>query len=302
MIYVLGSVNMDLVFNLPYMPVGGETLRSDAFNTFCGGKGANQAVAGAKLGAKIEMIGKVGSDSYGEAMKKNLEAFGVGTQFVKVSEGSSGLALILVENGQNRIILDGGANYRMTCADIDEGLKGAKAGDILIAQLEMPLSVVAYALKKAKEKGMTTFLNPAPACELTDDIYSNIDIIAPNETETKILTGVDPVDIVHIALAVKKFYSKGVKNVIITLGARGAAVSHEMNITEIDALKVKVVDTTAAGDTFVGAVCNRLEKGWDIVEACRFANCASSITVQRAGAAISIPTIEEVEKVYSAKK
>lgn len=298
MIYVLGSINMDLVFDMPYIPKNGETLRSKSFSTFCGGKGANQAAAIAKLNSRVEMIGKIGSDTYGSILKKNLEDTGVGVKNVKVSEGSSGLAVILVKNGQNRILLDGGANDRIQICDVDEGLKDAGKGDILVAQLELPVSVVSYALSVAKAKGMITFLNPAPAVALSDEIYKNTDIIAPNETETQILTGVNPVDIVHVALAVKKFYKKGVKNVIITLGARGAAVSHDMNITEIDAIKVKVVDTTAAGDTFVGAVCNRLESGWDIVSACRFANCAASITVQRKGAAVSIPTIDEVEKQY----
>ncbi len=298
MIYVLGSVNMDLVFDVPYMPVGGETLSANTFNTFCGGKGANQAVALAKLSSKVRMIAGIGSDGYGKRLKDNLIACGVDAEHVRENGGDSGLAAILVENGENRIILHGGANMRVSASDVDAGLKDAKAGDILLTQLEIPLETVEYAFKVAKEKGMTTVLNPAPAVPLKNSLFELTDIITPNETETEILVGVCPKDIVHVALAIKEFYKRGVKNVIITLGDRGAAVSHGQNITEIEPRKVKVVDTTAAGDTFVGAVCNRLENGWEIVEACRFANCASSLTIQRHGASDSIPTISEVEKVY----
>ena len=300
MIYVLGSLNMDLTFSVPRIPKGGETISSSSFETFCGGKGANQAIALAKLSSKVKMIGGVGSDDYGKRLRSNLIANGVDVEFVRENGPASGLAAILVDKkGQNRIILHGGANMRVEKRDVDEGLKNAKAGDVLLAQLEIPLGVVEYAFSLAKEKGMTTVLNPAPAVPLSSALFASTDIITPNETETEILTGVNPKDIVQVALAVKSFYEKGVKNVIITLGSRGAVVSHGQNITEIAPKKVKVVDTTAAGDTFVGAVCNRLENGFDIVEACMFANCASSITIQRKGASDSIPTIEEVEAVYS---
>ena len=295
MIYVLGSLNMDLTFNLSRMPKGGETLAADSFGTFCGGKGANQAVALAKLSSKVKMIGGIGSDGYGKRLKENLIANGVNAEFVRENGPDSGLAAILVDKkGQNRIILHGGANMRVNKSDVDEGLSNAGQGDILLAQLEVPLDVVEYAFEEAKKKGMTTVLNPAPAVPLSRALFASTDIITPNETETEILTGVNPKDVVHVALAVKSFYEKGVKNVIITLGSRGAAVSHGQNITEIEPRKVKVVDTTAAGDTFVGAVCNRLSSGFDIIEACKFANCASSITIQRKGASDSIPTIEEV--------
>ena len=298
MIYVLGSVNMDLVFNVSRMPIGGETLSAETFNTFCGGKGANQAVALAKLSSKVKMIAGIGRDGYGKRLKDNLAACGVDVEHVRENGDDSGLAAIFVENGENRIILHGGANMRVCEKDVDAGLKNAAKGDILLTQLEIPLETVEYALSVAKSKGMTTVLNPAPAVPLKSSLLSLVDIISPNETETEILTGIEPKDIVHIALAVKEFYRYGVKNVIITLGDRGAVVSQGQNITEIEPRKVKAVDTTAAGDTFVGAVCNRLEHGWDIAEACRFANCASSITIGRRGACDSIPTIEEVEEIY----
>ena len=162
MIYVLGSINMDMVAVAPYMPKSGETLTANKYYTNAGGKGANQAVAIAKLGGNVSMIGKVGSDAYGKYMKDNLASFGVDVTHVSVAEGNSGVAIIIVVDGDNRIILDAGANGKVTCKDAFEGLKNAKSGDILVMQLEVPLEVVTYAAKIAKEKGMTVILNPAP--------------------------------------------------------------------------------------------------------------------------------------------
>lgn len=298
MVYILGSINMDIVANVAAMPRAGETLTAQSFFVNPGGKGANQAVAVGKLGGKVRMIGKVGTDAYAQPMLQNLRDAGVDTRFVTQAEGTSGVAMIIVEGGENRIILDTGANHKLTTADVDEGLAEAAAGDVLLMQLEVPLDVVEYALRVGKQKGMITILNPAPAVPLSDELLSNVDVISPNETETEILTGVQPRDVVHVALAVKKLYQKGVKHVIITMGGRGSAVSHGQNITEIPSRKVQVVDTTAAGDTFVGTVALKLADGVDIVEACRFATAASAITIQRKGAAVSIPTLAEVEASY----
>lgn len=298
MIYVLGSINADFVANVKRMPKAGETMASESFFINQGGKGANQAVAIAKLGENVKFIGKVGSDANGEMLKNSIRSFGVDVSNLSVADCASGIALIIVENGENRIILDRGANFKITDADVDAALKNAKSGDIFVTQLEIPLKTVEYALCKAKEKGMITILNPAPAVKLSSEILSYVDVITPNETETEILTGINPVDEVHITLAVKHFYGRGIKNVIITLGSRGSAVSFGNEITLVDAKKVKVVDTTGAGDTFIGAVAAQLNRGADIVTACRFATCASAITVSRAGASVSIPTVEEVKTQY----
>ena len=299
MIYVLGSINMDMVAVAPYMPKSGETLTANKYYTNAGGKGANQAVAIAKLGGNVSMIGKVGSDAYGKYMKDNLASFGVDVTHVSVAEGNSGVAMIIVVDGDNRIILDAGANGKVTCKDAYEGLKNAKSGDILVMQLEVPLEVVTYAAKIAKEKGMIVILNPAPAVELPVELLQNVDIITPNESETQILTGISVDSEVELALAVKHFYQRGIKNVIITLGSRGSMVSYGNNIDLIESRKVKAVDTTSAGDTYVGAVTVKLDNGADIVSACRFASVASSITVTREGAAQSIPTVSEVEEVMT---
>lgn len=302
MIYVLGSINMDMVARVPHMPVGGETLTADKYYVNPGGKGANQAVAIAKLGGKVAMIGKVGSDETGDALKNNLKAMGVDESMVTRAEVPSGIAMIIVEGGENRIILYKGANHSVTKADVDEGLKNAKPGDALVMQLEIPLETVTYAAAVAKQKGMLVLLNPAPAVPLGEELLKNVDIIAPNETETEILTGVGLDSDVHIALAVKKLYQLGVKRVIITMGSRGSIVAEGQTITPVEPRKVKAVDTTSAGDTFVGATVLRYLDGDTLEDAARFASVASSITVTREGAAQSIPTLEEVKKVIESEK
>ncbi len=302
MIYVLGSINMDMVARVPRMPVGGETLTADKYYVNPGGKGANQAVAIAKLGGKVAMIGKVGSDETGDALKNNLKEMGVDESMVTRADVPSGIAMIIVEGGENRIILYKGANHSVTKADVDEGLKNAKPGDALVMQLEIPLETVTYAAAVAKQKGMLVLLNPAPAVPLGEELLKNVDIIAPNETETEILTGVGLDSDVHIALAVKKLYQLGVKRVIITMGSRGSIVAEGQTITPVEPRKVKAVDTTSAGDTFVGATVLRYLDGDTLEDAARFASVASSITVTREGAAQSIPTLEEVKKVIESEK
>lgn len=299
MIYVLGSINMDMVAVTPYMPKNGETLKALKYYTNPGGKGANQACAIAKLGGKVKMIGKVGTDAYGPYMKQNLASFGVDVEHVTSVDTTSGIAIIVVVDGDNRIILDAGANDCVTKEDVDCGLKDAKSGDILIMQLEIPMDIVTYAADIAKQKGMIVILNPAPAAELGQDLLCNVDIITPNETETEIITGVSPDSEVELALAVKNFYKFGIKNVVITMGSRGAIVTYGNNIVPIESRKVKAVDTTSAGDTYVGAIAVKLDEGVDIVTACKFASVASSITVTREGAAKSIPTLKEVEEVMA---
>ena len=299
MIYVLGSLNLDYVAHLNHIPKKGETVLSDSFETFCGGKGANQAVAAAKLGGRVAMLGSVGADAAGERLKANLLAAGADVTHVAISGADSGLAMIWVEKGDNRIVVAPNANFRIHTAQIDRALERAAAGDILMTQLEIPVEIVLYALKAAKARGMTTMLNPAPAIkDLPLEIFGYTDLITPNETETEILTGIAPSDLVHIALAVKKLYSFGVKRVVLTLGKRGAVCAEGQIITEIESRDVKVVDTTAAGDTFTGALAVRLSAGFDFVSACRFAASAAELTVQKKGAADSIPTLAEAERAF----
>ena len=302
MIYVVGSLNTDMSASLERFPEAGETVAAKSVLISPGGKGANQATAVAKLGGECVMIGKTGNDAFGAAMKNNLISAGVNAEHVTKADCSSGLAMILVHEGNNRIVLDGGANLRLSEQDVDRGLSAAKAGDVLMLQLEVPLNIVAHALETGKRKGMITMLNPAPAVELTNGIYENAEIITPNETETEILTGIKPDCEVNIALAVKKFRSFGARNIIITLGEAGSAVAVGNEITLLPAIKVKAVDTTAAGDTFVGATALKMHGGEDIVSAARFATAASALKVTRRGAAAAIPALSEVEEFIKAKK
>ena len=301
MIYVLGSINMDMVAKVPYIPVSGETMTAEKFFLSPGGKGANQAVAVAKLGGKVRFIGKVGCDANGQALLDNLAAANVDADSVGRSAFPTGIAMILVEKGDNRIILSPGANYDFDECDVEEALAEATPGDYLIMQLEIPMETVVFAAELAKKKKMTVVLNPAPAAALPERLTCNVDIICPNESETEILTGIKIKDDVSLAAAVSAFYRMGAKSVVITMGGKGAWVADGSTITHIPPRKVKVVDTTGAGDTFIGAMTLRLEKGEDMVTAGRFAAAASSVTITREGAAASIPSLEEVEKILSQK-
>ena len=292
-IYVVGSINMDLVICADVVPEKGQTLSGYGFMTNPGGKGANQAVAAARSGANALMVGKVGKE-FGAELIDTLKGYGVDTRHVgRVEDISSGIAVIVVSHGDNRILLDSGANGLVDEKAVDAALEDAQAGDILIAQLEIPVKTVEYSLKLAKSKGMTTILNPAPACEIAKDVFGYVDYFTPNQTETLFYTGVNPSDFYQASIAVKKLKDTGVKNVIVTMGSEGAAVFTDESFL-VPALKVKAVDSTAAGDTFVGAFAACLAQGMGVKEAVGYANKAAAISVTRKGAQQSVPTKEEV--------
>ena len=293
-IFVVGSLNMDLVIKAPYMPINGETLTGEGFMTNPGGKGANQATAAGKLGGNVYMVGCVG-DAFGEELKQTLNGYNVKTDYVKhVSGVSSGIAVIVVVDGDNRIILDAGSNAMVNAEIIDDALACAEEGDYLICQLEIPLKSVEYALKQGKSKGMVTVLNPAPAAELSAEILNYCDYFIGNQSEAQIYTGVYPKDEVSAEACANKLKELGVKNVIITMGTDGSMYFGEKEHLKVDSFKVDAIDTTAAGDTFVGALITRLSEGADIKTAMTFASKASSITVTRRGAQQSIPFRKEV--------
>lgn len=294
-IYVAGSLNMDLVIKAPFMPENGMTISGEGFMTNPGGKGANQAVAIGKLGGEAYMIGCVGN-SFGDELKETLKKYGVHTEYVtKLSDVSSGIAVIVVVDGDNRIILDAGANGRVDEALIDEALNTAEAGDYLVCQLEIPQKIVRYALRKAKRKGMTTMLNPAPAATLEDGILENCDYFIPNQSEAEFYTGIYPKDETSAKQCAEALAAKGVKNVVVTMGAEGSAYVGGGKYVKVACFKADAVDTTAAGDTYAGALATRLSEGADIEEAMTFASKASAITVTRRGAQQSIPLRREVE-------
>ncbi|WP_122838301.1 ribokinase [Pseudomonas viridiflava] len=294
---VIGSLNMDLVTRAPRLPRGGETLIGQSFATVSGGKGANQAVAAARLGAQVSMVGCVGNDAYGTALRDALVAEQIDCQAVSTVEGSSGVALIVVDdNSQNAIVIVAGANGALTPAVIGCFDAVLQAADVIICQLEIPDASVGHALKRARELGKTVILNPAPASRpLPADWYANIDYLIPNESEATALSGV-PVDSLDSAkVAAARLIALGAGKVIITLGAQGSLFASGSRLEHFPAPAVKAIDTTAAGDTFVGGFAAALANGQDEAAAIRFGQVAAALSVTRAGAQPSIPTLSDVQ-------
>ncbi len=294
-VYVLGSINMDLVISVARMPARGETMHGKDFFTNSGGKGANQAVACAKQGVDTYLIGAVGEDVFASDLCNALEAYGVRTPFVRQLPTSTGVAVILIEHGDNRIVLDGGANLRITREQIDTALAHAECGDYFVAQLENNADAVHYALAKAKEKGMVTIFNPAPAVAQPKEIYKNVDILVLNETECEILTGIAPENAETMHSAYRAAAQWGVQCFVLTLGSRGSVCFTAEGTYPVAPHSVSAVDTTAAGDTFVGTLAARLAQGQTLRSALRSASAASALTCCKKGAQCAIPTHDEVE-------
>ena len=298
-VFVLGSVNMDLVMEMERMPLLGESVIGNGFLANQGGKGANQAVACAKLGCNCTFLGAVGRDDYGDKLLESLQSFGVKTDGVQRSETYSGTCIILFDRSQrdNLLVVDPGANMRVNPAEVTTYLKRhASGGDIFITQLETNLDAVEKALAAAKEIGMFTVLNPAPARPIGREILQHVDLIVPNETETMALTGIAPNGEQEVREVYRQFASQGVRQMIITLGKRGCVHVCGDELQWHSARTVCAVDTTSAGDPFIGAVCAQLCQDVPIADAIGYASVCSAITVSRRGAAVSIPTAEEVEQ------
>ncbi len=281
-IFIVGSINTDFVISAPYMPSGGETVAGNGFFTAHGGKGANQTVAAARLGGKVKMCGCVGDDSFG---KESLVAFqkeGIDVSGVRMVAGvPTGTAVIVVTGGENRIIIDAGANGCLTKADIDGFLKNACAGDLYLTQLENPIDVIGYGLQKAKEKGMFVVLNPAPANVGIMPYLEYCDWVIPNETELEILGGAE------------KILAETCAKLIVTLGAKGYKIVTKGDERVYPCMQITAVDTTAAGDTFCGGLVARLADGDTLEDAARFGSKAASIACTKKGAQPSIPTLQE---------
>ena len=301
-ILVVGSLNMDLVTQVMKTPKVGETVLGYGYKEIPGGKGANQSIALAKFGAEVRMCGVVGNDKFGTALINNLKSNQVDIKYIKkTDQEATGLAMIMVnEDGDNSIIVISGANFELKKEDIKEIV--FKEVKYILAQLEISIEVVEKAFSLAKELGVKTVLNPAPAATLSDELLRNTDLIVPNETEFKQLTNYDTKTKESISQGSKILFSKGIKEIIITLGKRGAYYSNKNgNSFYIKGYEVNAVDTTAAGDSFIGGLLSRLMKDEPMEEALIFAMKAGAITVSREGAQSSIPSINEVESFKGIK-
>lgn len=296
-IVVIGSCNTDMVINMERLPMPGETLIGGKFFMNPGGKGANQAVAAARLGGKVSFIAKVGNDPFGIRSIDQYKAEGIGTKHVFVDkEYPSGVALIMVDaHGENSIAVASGANAHLLPKDIDHAQTVVEEGDILLMQLETPLETIEHAAQIAKFAGRKVILNPAPASALPESLLKCLYMLIANETEAEYISGIKITDMDSVARAADIISNKGVENVVITLGSKGAFIKEKGTYHQVPALKVKAVDATAAGDTFCGAVCVALAEGKGITEAVEFANRAAAITVTRMGAQSSLPYRRELE-------
>ena len=301
MIVVIGSINMDLVLRVPRMPLPGETLTGGAFRTIPGGKGANQAVACARLSGnvagaqQVAMVGCVGDDAFGATLRSALVGDGIIDSHITTLPGvASGIASILVDdNGQNSIVIAGGANDLLSPAHIDAAKALIEQADIVVLQLETPMATVVHAIKLARSLGKTVVLNPAPAASLPEGVLELVDYLIPNEIEAAMLAGVNPegADVKALAAALQKL---GSDNVIITLGSKGVHAALYGGDYTFPAEAVKAVDTTAAGDTFIGGFVAGLASGMDEAEAIGQGQRAAAWSVTKPGAQTSIHHLHEL--------
>jgi len=291
-IVVVGSLNMDLVVRTARYPLPGETIIGSDFNTFPGGKGSNQAVAAARLGGRVKMIGRVGADVYGDTLLQTVTRSGVDTSFIRRdAQAATGIALITVDtSGQNTIVVAQGANARLTPEDVSAAEEAFNGASVLLIQLESPLPSVARAIELARKHGAQVVLNPAPAQVVEAAFLSGVDYLIPNQNELASLTGIP-----SVPEAVSVLRSWGVQRAIVTLGGEGVLLVDADQEVHLPAHRVQVVDTTAAGDAFVGAFTVALNEGLPIRPAAAWANAAGALAVTRAGAQPSLPTRAELD-------
>jgi ribokinase len=296
-IVVVGSTNTDMVIKASHLPQPGETILGGTFFMSAGGKGANQAVAAARLGGSVLFIAKTGYDIFGKQSIELLEKEGIDISCIQRDHYQpSGVALITVDDkGENCIVVAPGANAALTVEDIDEVKEKIENASLLLIQLETPIETVEHVATIAASKKIKFILNPAPAAKLNDELLKKISIITPNQKETEMLTGIKVMEELSAKQAVNFLHNKGIETVIITMGAMGAFVFHEKKYSMIPGHKVNVVDTTAAGDVFNGALVVALSEGKTMEDAVTFACKAAAISVTRLGAQASAPARKEVE-------
>ena len=295
-ITVVGSSNTDMIIKVPRLPVPGETILGGDFTIALGGKGANQAVAAARVGGNVTFIGRVGNDVFGEQALKGLKEDGINIDYtVKDPLVSSGIAQIVVdEDGKYIIAVAPGANQNLSDEDIMNARKAILASDILILQLEVPIHTIRFAAKMAYENNIRVILNPAPAHPLDDELLNYISVLTPNKLEAESLTGISITDERSVELAGRILLERGLTRVIITLGAKGAMVIDNGGAEHVPTFRIKSIDTTAASDVFNGALAVALVEGKNFYESVRFANAAAALSATRLGAQPSIPGRKEV--------
>ena len=302
-VLVVGSLNMDLVVRAERMPGPGQTLIGHGFQTVPGGKGANQAVAAARLGAKTFMVGRVGGDSFGSALVEALEASKVRTDYLEIDEmEANGVALIVVDDrGENSIVVAPGANANVTPDDVRTADAAWDAASHVVLQLEIPLDAVECTLDTAREKGVTSVLDAGPAMKVPMELLRKADILSPNESETEALIDRKVTDLDSARDAAKCFLDNGIGTVVLKLGDDGCFVATDSDMTHIPARKVKAVDTTAAGDAFTAALAVSLAEGKALLDAARYATAVGALAVTGFGAQPSLPTRERVEEFIAAQ-
>lgn len=295
-ILIVGSSNTDMVIKTQKFPSPGETILGGKFLMNAGGKGANQAVAAARTGGKVTFVGKIGNDIFGRQAVQQLKEEGIDVDFVSVDvENPSGVALITVDSkGENSIVVAPGSNGTLSSGDFDKASGVLDESEFVLLQLEIPILTVEHIAEMAARKHKKVVLNPAPAARLSDELLRNISIITPNESEAELLTGVKVTDEQSALKAANLLHDKGVETVIITMGAAGAFLLADGKHDIISAPRVEPVDTTAAGDTFNGALVVALSEGKSIRESIAFANKAAAISVTRIGAQSSVPYRKEI--------
>ena len=304
-IVVVGSINMDLVVRAPRIPIPGETVLGQGFSTYPGGKGANQAVAAARQGASVKFIGRVGDDEFGRLLLDELEDNGVDIKHIQLDENAAtGVALItLNEDGENTIVVASGANHRLLPGTILEAETAFSDADVLLLQLETPLDTVIAAAEVARKHGVKVILNPAPATPLPGELLSRVDILIPNESETAQLTGLPVNNLSQVEQAGRTLVKRGISTVVVTLGERGAyQIEADKPARHIPSYPVDVVDTTAAGDSFVGTFAVSLADGELIDRAVERGCAAGALATTRLGAQQSIPTRSEIDNLIKEQR
>lgn len=299
-VVVVGSLNIDLTIRVDRMPKEGETIHGHDFLINTGGKGGNQAVAAVKSGAETVLVGSIGGDAFGNTIIESLEGYGIDTGSIQLQKSEyTGSAMILCSEDDNRIILNPGANFSLGFDFVKDKLdKIAEKEDLFVTQFENDFTTTLKVLEYAKSIGMKTILNPAPAKVIPDEFFKYIDILVLNQSECEVLTGIYPKTPEECEKLGRFIRDKGTENVVITLGKAGSVTITPKEVIKMHAYKVDTVDSTAAGDSFIGAMCAKLSFGESLEEALEYAAKVSAVTVTRKGAQISIPNTEEVNNYF----